>query len=58
MLLVLALLFLLIHILLVAGMFSPPGPAIAHALPRLHPARFTPARIYRAILVSGCLAPG
>ena len=31
-------------------MFSPFGPAVAAALPRLDPARFTAARVYRAIL--------
>jgi hypothetical protein len=40
---------------LVAGMFSSFGPAVARALPRLDPARFTAARCYRAILVTFCL---
>jgi len=38
----------------VAGMFSPFGPAVAGALPRLDPARFTAARVYRAILFTAC----
>jgi hypothetical protein len=38
---------------LVAGMFSPLGPALARPLPRLDPARFTAGRVYRAILIAG-----
>ncbi|HEV7587403.1 MAG TPA: O-antigen polymerase [Longimicrobium sp.] len=37
---------------LVAGMFSPLGPALARPLPRLDASRFTAARVYRAILVT------
>jgi hypothetical protein len=36
----------------VAGMFSPLGGAIARSLPRLDPARFTAARVYRAIAIT------
>ena len=38
---------------MVGGMFSSLGPALALALPRLDPARFTAARCYRAILLTG-----
>lgn len=37
---------------LVAGMFSPFGPALARPIPRLDPARFTAGRVYRAILIT------
>jgi hypothetical protein len=37
---------------LVAGMFSPFGPALARPIPRLDPARFTAGRVYRAILLT------
>ncbi|MFL5382945.1 MAG: O-antigen polymerase [Longimicrobiaceae bacterium] len=37
---------------LVAGMFSPLGPALARPIPRLDPARFTAGRVYRAILIT------
>jgi len=37
---------------MVGGMFSSLGPALALALPRLDPARFTAARCYRAILLT------
>jgi len=39
---------------LVAGMCSSFGPAVANAIPRLDPARFTAARCYRAILITAC----
>lgn len=39
---------------LVAGMFSPFGPTVARAVPRLDPARFTAGRVYRAILFTAC----
>jgi len=40
------------YLALVAGMFSPFAPALAAAVPRLDPARFTAARCYRAIAIT------
>jgi hypothetical protein len=40
--------------MLVVGLFSPFGPALAAALPRLAPSRFTRARCNRAIVVTAC----